>query len=127
MHSAKYFLLAALALGIVGVGAFQAAPEKEEKKDEKPKFTIKEVMKKAHAEDGDELRDKFLAGKANDAEKKLLGELYMALALNKPPKGDAASWKAKTEAINKAFKAGDKDALKQATKCAVCHDAHKGD
>jgi hypothetical protein len=93
--------------------------------DAKAKYTIKEVMKNAHAKG--KLRDKVTSGMASDEEKKLLVEYYEALAANKPPKGDEASWKEKTAALlaaAKAAAAGNVDALK-AVNCAECHKAHK--
>jgi hypothetical protein len=95
---------------------------------EKPKFTIKEVMKEAHKEG---LYKKVAGGKASDDEKKHLVELYKALAQNTPPKGDADDWKTKTStmvaAATKAAK-GDEDAAKSLLKivnCGACHKAHK--
>ncbi len=91
--------------------------------DADPKYTIKEVMKTAHK---DKLLQKVVGGDASDAEKKMLCELYEALAANKPPKGDLDSWKEKTSAIVDACKSGDAAALKKAVNCAACHKAHKG-
>src|SRR5262245_26919410 len=68
---------------------------------EKPKHTIKEVMKTAHK---DGLLKKVQDGKASDEEKKKLAELYVALHENTPPKGSAESWKEKTDALVKASK-----------------------
>ena len=45
-------------------------------------------------------------GEASAEEKKQLVELYEALAANKPPKGDEASWKEKTAALVAAAKDG---------------------
>jgi hypothetical protein len=100
----------------------------EDKKDEKPKHTIKEVMKTAHKEG---LLKKVQDGTATDAEKKKLADLYVALHENVPPKGSAESWKEKTEALVKASKdvlEGKKDSgdsLKKAANCAACHKEHK--
>lgn len=96
--------------------------------DDKPKFTSKEVMAEAHKKG---LLKKVQAGTATDEEKTKLVELYEALALNKPPKGEAESWKAKTDALvaaAKAAKAGEADAgkkLEAASKCGACHSVHK--
>jgi hypothetical protein len=73
-----------------------------------PKFTIKEVMEKAHKSG---LCKKAGEEKTSKDENKELLELYTALSQNKPPKGDAASWKEKTGALvtaAKAAAAGDK-------------------
>jgi hypothetical protein len=97
--------------------------------EDKPKHTIKEVMKTAHKE---KLVNKVADGKASAAEKAQLVELYTALAKNKPPKGEAASWKEKTDALIKAATAakegkdGAGEQLKKASNCKGCHEVHKG-
>lgn len=90
---------------------------------EKDKITIKVVMKKAMTGG---LCKKVASGKASDDEKKELVSLFEAMAKIDCPKGDAASWKAKTKALVDAAKAGDGDALKKAADCAGCHSEHKG-
>lgn len=98
---------------------------------EKAKYTIPEVMAKAH-KGANALMPKVAKGKASDAEKKELVELYTALSKNEPPKGDAADWKAKTKAlVEAATKAADGDEaaakkLPNLAACAACHKAHKG-
>jgi hypothetical protein len=92
----------------------------------KPKYTISEVMKNAHAKG--KLRDKVASGMASDEEKKMLVEYYEALAANKPPKGDDASWKEKTGELLAAAKeaaAGNVDKIKTVN-CQACDKAHKG-
>ena len=111
-------LLAVALIGIFGVVATADAQDE-------PKHTIKEVMQQAHRGDGALLR-KVLSGNASDEEKAKLNELYTALAANKPPKGDEASWKEKTKAILDAAKAGDAAALRRTTNCRGCHSAHRG-
>jgi mono/diheme cytochrome c family protein len=97
--------------------------------DAKPKYTIKEVMKSAHKAG---LPKKVADGKATAEEKKQLVEFYVALAANKPPKGDEASWKEKTAALlaaakdAEAGKEGAGAALTKAVNCMACHSAHKG-
>jgi hypothetical protein len=108
---------------VLGVLAFVGARGAEEKKEDKPKYTIKEIMKKYHADDG--LRDKAVAGKATPEEKKELVEAYTVLAQNKPPMGDEKAWKERTEAIIKAAKSDDGEALKKATNCGSCHKEFK--
>jgi hypothetical protein len=98
---------------------------------DKSKYTIKDVMKKAHKEG---LLKTVLGGGASMADRESLAEMYTALGQNKPPKGDAASWKEKTDALAKDAKAlvkdgKDKDAisgLKKSSNCMGCHSAHKG-
>jgi hypothetical protein len=117
--------LAAVAVfGFATLGIFGAA-------DEKPKYSIKEVMKGAHSGDP-KLCAKVATGKASKEEKEQLVAYYTALTGNKPPKGDAGSWKEKTEALVSAAKAclaGDADGPKKlgtAVNCKNCHSVHKG-
>ena len=95
---------------------------------DKPKYTIKEVM-------GDAMKGglckKVGGGKASKDDKEKLVELFVALNKNTPPKGEAASWKEKTEALLTAAKelaAGTKGGeakLQKAANCNACHGAHK--
>ncbi len=100
----------------------------EDKDDKKPKFTTKEVMKKAFK---GPLVKKVTKGDASDAEKKQLHEMLVAMAANKPPVGDADSWKKFTGALVKAGKqvvdgdAAGMVALKKSATCAACHKAHR--
>ena len=97
--------------------------------ENKPKYTTKEVMQKAHKGG---LMKKVSEGKASAEEKKQLLEFYEALAANKPPKGDEAEWKAKTSAIIAAARAaaegeaGAAEKLSATVKCMECHSAHRG-
>ena len=97
--------------------------------DKKPKHTIKQVMKRC-MKGG--LCKKVESGKASEAEKKELLAMFQALAKNKPPKGDADSWKTKTTALVKAAKeaaegkSGAAAKLEKARSCGGCHKAHKG-
>src|SRR5882724_3056408 len=84
------------------LGADQAG-EKDKKAE--PKFKIKEVMAKAHAEGG--LLEKVTDGTATAKEKKELVELYVALHDNIPPKGDQSKWAKVTQALVDAAKAVD--------------------
>lgn len=111
--------LAFVAVGLISV--LRAA-------DEKPKYTIKQVMK-LHKQ---KLHEKFEKGEATKEEKKKLLDSYEALTKQKPPKGDAESWKKFTDELLKsakdfdAGKAGAAEAYKKAVSCAPCHKAHKG-
>jgi len=95
---------------------------------DKAKYTIAEVMKKAHK---DGLLKVVASGKASEAQRKELAELYKALSQNSPPKGDAEDWKKVTGALAKASAAaatGDAAAAKSLIKlanCQGCHDKHK--
>jgi hypothetical protein len=95
---------------------------------DKAKHSIKDVMKKAHKEG---LLKTVASGKATKEDKDTLIELYTALGQNKPPKGEAGSWKEKTDAILSAAKDAAKDAkagakLQKTVDCKGCHSAHKG-
>jgi len=100
----------------------------DKKSDEKPKYTISQVMQKA-MKGG--LCKKVASGKASEAEQKELAAFFLALHNNTPPKGDADSWKAKTAALKNAAEGvlkGDKGAaaaLGKAANCAGCHKIHK--
>jgi hypothetical protein len=121
MRTAKYFVLALLCLGLVGLSLYSAADD--------PKFKIKDVMKEA-MKGG--LCKKVADGAANKEEKEKLVALFTALGMNKPPKNDDADWKDRTKALLDAAKACAKDdkdgpaALKKAANCKACHDNHKG-
>lgn len=112
-----------LAFGWVALGLVGNAEE------ETKKTTIKEVMKLA-MKGG--LTAKVAKGEASEDEKKQLAALFKALHDNKPPKGEAESWDAKTTALVDAAaavlegKEGAGDKLKAAANCMECHKAHKG-
>jgi cytochrome c len=96
---------------------------------EKPKYTIAQVMDKC-MKGG--LCGKVAGGKASPEEAKMLVEYFESLSANKPPKGDEAEWKKRTGELVKLAKAassGDKGAgakLKGAANCAACHKVFKG-
>src|SRR5262245_5519342 len=102
-------LVVAAAL-VIGLSADRAAGGKDD-----PKYTIKEVMQKAHTPGAKSLLKKVATGKADDAEKKQLVELYTALAQNKPPKGDEKDWKERTSKMLDTAKAAAKGDEKAAT------------
>ncbi len=108
---------------MVGIVAMPVSAE-----DAKPKYTTKDVMKKAMK---GPLLKKVAGGEASDEEKKELYEMLVALGQNEPKKGDAESWKTLTGALEKAGKAavdGDADAgskLEKAANCKACHTPHK--
>lgn len=98
----------------------------------KPKYTTKEVMKTLH-KGQDNIAKHVSQGAGTKEEIEKLVEYYASLPLNEPPKGDKASWSAKSTALLKAaqdLKAGKPNALagyKQAVNCKACHSAHKPD
>ena len=112
------------AVSLVAIGLVFAADAK---------YTIKEVMQKAH---NDGLLNKVKDGKASKAEKDRLLELYTELGKNKPPRGDEKAWKQKCDAILAAAKemvlakneisakAG-YDKLEMAVNCQMCHNEHR--
>jgi hypothetical protein len=123
MRTAKYCLMATLVLGMIANVYATRADDAA-----KPAHTIKEVMVLAHKKG---LYNKVKGGNSSADDKKTLAELYADLPKNTPEKGDAQSWKAKSEALANAAKdvVDDKPnalaSLKAANKCKDCHDAHK--
>jgi hypothetical protein len=121
-------MLACVALAVTIVVADGGTSSAQQ---DSPKYTIKDVMKKAHGKTG--LLNKVKSEKASDAEAKELLEMYVALSKNKPPQGDADSWKKKTDALvdgAKLYVDGKKDdavtKLNGAANCKGCHAVHKG-
>ena len=96
----------------------------------KPKYTIKEVMKRAHK---DGLLKRLAIGQGTKAEARELLELYEALGRSEPPMGEPESWKQTTETLIAAARdrvEGKPDAgkrLQKAANCAECHKMHKPD
>lgn len=94
----------------------------------KPKYTIKQVMKKAHK---DGLMKKLAMGEGSKEDAKELLELYEALGESKPPRGAAENWKKMTQEMVDAAQDvvhGKKDAghrLTKAANCMGCHRMHK--
>lgn len=99
---------------------------------EKPKYTIKEVMKALHK--GDEsLGKKVGKGEGTKEDFKKMVDYYASLPLQTPSKGDAGEWKQRATKLlesAKALEAGKPNALadfKAAVNCKACHSAHKED
>lgn len=119
-------VIALAIVAVLGVGYAVARAEDEAK----PKYTIKEVMKKAHLPDGG-LMKKIASGDGTKEDAEQLVELYTSLGQNKPPKGEPGSWQEKTGALLKAAKdvvadkEGSKAALEKAANCGNCHKEHK--
>lgn len=95
-------------------------------------MSIEDVMKKYH-KGKDALCKKVSGGQASKAELQQILAGYQAMSSQKPPKGDAASWKSKNEALITATQsiiAGKPEGIekyKAAVNCKACHNAHKGD
>jgi hypothetical protein len=132
----RKLMLAVAALGIAVGSAwtFSGAAQKDDDKDKekKPKYTIKEVMKKAHAAK-DSILNKAKADKATKEELKELVVMYQSLEMRTPPRGEEKEWKKRTKALVDAANASvkdekkAKDLLTKAVNCKNCHDAHKGE
>ena len=118
------FVLAASVIGSAVTFPLVAADAK------KPKHTIKEVMKEVHKGD-DNIGKRVSKGAASKEDIAKMVEYYESLPANEPPRGEKASWAAKTGklvAAAKAVKAGTPGALdqyKDATNCKACHSEHK--
>jgi hypothetical protein len=99
---------------------------------DKPQFTVKEVMQALHKGD-DALSKKVSKGEGTPADFNKLVLYYTALPLNTAPKGDATSWKEKSTALLVAAQAletgkpGALDQYKAAVNCNACHSVHKPD
>jgi hypothetical protein len=115
----------ALSLGLMALfvtaGYLRAA-------DEKPKYTIKLVMKECKPKG---VIKKVISGDGTADDKKKVMEFVEALAANKPAVGSEESWKKFNDPIVAAAKdvVDGKDgavaALKKAFNCADCHAEHK--
>jgi ABC-type Fe3+-hydroxamate transport system substrate-binding protein len=120
----KYLVFCAVCLVLVTWSTVRAQQQEEA-------ITIKDVMKEAHKKPKDLLKKVVVGGDATAEDKNRLLELYKALAANTPPKGDAASWKEKTDLLVNAAQAvvdgkeGAADQLNKAANCMGCHDLHK--
>ena len=112
-----------VAATLIGMPAFAADDD-----GDKPKYKTEEIMKKAMK---GPLLKKVASGKGSAEDAKTLHEMMVALAHNKPHKGDEESWKKLTGALVKASEAaveGKEDAgamLKKAANCKACHSKHK--
>lgn len=110
--------IATLMVGLAWMGLFA---------QEKPKYTIKQVMGEA-MKGG--LCKKVASGQASKEDREKLVDLFTALAANQCPKGDAKDWETRTKALLAGAKAALADAkdvggLKAAANCAECHKLHK--
>lgn len=131
MRTVKYFTMAMMTMGLLaGLSLFQAADT------DKPKYTIEEVMEKAHKGGKKSLLGKVAGGSADEAQKKQLLEYYEEMAKNPAPKSDkgsAADWKKRTGALIVATKdvigakPGAAGSLTKAANCKACHSIYKTD
>jgi len=88
---------------------------------------FEEIMKKGFksTEEKPALLKKVVDGTATAEEKTKLAQYIKKLVTLKPPEGDAASWKKKTQALVSAMEKNDLKALKNAANCKACHKVHK--
>jgi hypothetical protein len=121
--------LFALAAGLlVAAAVMQSIAWAQDAEAAKPKHTIEEVMEKAHKGG---LLNKVAGGEASAEEKAELLDLYVSLAENVPPRGEAASFhKLATDAVMGAARVvvgreGAEAQLKRAVSCQNCHQAHR--
>ena len=88
---------------------------------------FEEIMKKGFksTEEKPALLKKVIDGTASEAEKAKLAEYLKKMVGLKPPEGNAASWKKKTQALVSAMEKNDLNVLKNAANCKACHKVHK--
>ncbi|MEE2990971.1 MAG: hypothetical protein VX715_10180 [Planctomycetota bacterium] len=119
----KRVIMLTLTMGLVA-GLTMAGLRAKEKA---PAHTTKKVM--TAVKEG--LLKQVLEETATAEQQQMLLDYVKALPANKPPKGDAASWKAKTQELIKATKAvvkgrsGAIERLTKASNCKACHTPHK--
>ena len=127
-------ICASLLIGLFLVNSFSAA-------DEPPAaeklLTINQIMVRAHLRPENRstrnhLDHKLIDGKATDAEKQELLDLYRQLTKLTPPKGDAKAFRKDAQALVDAVpavidgKEGGKEMLIKATDCKGCHAKYRG-
>jgi hypothetical protein len=126
MKKTLSLVLVAAALAAVAVQSIAWAQAEGEAP--KPKHTIEEVMEQAHKEG---LLNKVAEGQATADEKALLLDLYVSLAENDPPRGDAESFKKlANQAVMGAARVvvgreGAEAQIKRAVNCMACHRDHR--
>ena len=124
---------ASLLIGLLLANSFSAA-------DEPPAaeklLTINQIMVRAHLRPQNRatrnnLDRKVIDGKATDAEKQELLELYRQLTKLTPPKGDAKAFRKDAQALVDAVQSlidgeeGGKEMLIKATDCKGCHAKYR--
>ena len=116
-------LVATLTCGL----AFKASAEPEKKKEDS---AISKIMKAHFKGDTSDIK-KAVKGELSKEEITKLATDLKAMIAEKPPIGEAASWKEKSEALFGAvekLEKGEADAgtgVKAAANCKACHEAHK--
>jgi hypothetical protein len=122
----RKLVVVVLLLGLVPpLEAVQAAKNKKP-----PPRTVKAIMEETH-KGADNPASEVRHGRGTEEQQKILLKAYEELAAMKPPRGDAAGWKARTGAVIAALndviakKGGAVDRLYSATDCRACHDQHR--
>ena len=125
----KHLSITRLTLAAVLIAAVSGCTSTSAKK---PALSVEQIM-----EDGfkgkESLSARISKGQGNEADFKKMAFLTKELALNKPSKGDLASWTEKTKALQAAAeslaagKPGALDGFKTAVNCKACHSVHKPD
>lgn len=117
----------ALAAALIAITAGCASTPKS-----KASLSVEHIMEEGF-EGKESLSARISKGQGNEADFKKMAFLTKELALNKPSKGDLASWTEKTTALQAASeslvagKPGALDGFKTAVNCKACHSVHKGD
>jgi cytochrome c556 len=125
MRIVKYVAPAALILGLAGALTFICAAEFNESR----RVVIAAMRRVFRGPDA--LIEKAAAGEASETDKQKLLKVLTGMAAVPAARGDAASWKARTEALVAAAqdlvdgKEGARDRLRAASACKACHLAHR--
>jgi cytochrome c556 len=125
MRIVKYVAPAALILGLAGALTFICAAEFNESR----RVVIAAMRRVFRGPDA--LIEKAAAGEASQTDKQKLLKVLTGMAAVPAAHGDAASWKARTEALVAAAqdlvdgKEGARDRLRAASACKACHLAHR--
>ena len=116
-----------VALSLTFLSAYGADPG--DNKDSPTKAFMKKYHKAPRGTDP--IAKRAQEGKATPQELKELAAGYHAMAKDKPPQGDVASWKKKTTNLAAAADAlvkgepGAPERYKEAVNCKACHEVHK--
>ncbi len=124
--------LMSLAIAAAFGASLALAPSMIADHHEEEEVSLSSIMKKGH-KGKTSLVAKVKNGEASDSELKTLIGMYLAMEKLEPPRGDAGSWKAKTDKLVRtsidvfAKKDGAVDAFGKAVNCKACHKVHKED
>ena len=99
------------------------AAEGGKTKDEETIASVMKLCNKA-LKGTPKLAEKVADGSASDEETKKVVDSYKTLKGAKPPKGEAATWDKRIDALDKK-EAGAAAKFKEANACKACHTDHK--